>query len=171
LSSKDQSLQQAGAAPRAPLVLVLDIGSSSTRALLCDATARVVAMVREKSALIVASDGTAVDDAEAVVARVVTCIDQVLEQAGPLGQQIAAVGCATYASNITGIGADGRPCTPVFTYADTRSAEAAVALQQQLDEAAVLQRTGCLLRTSYLPALFRWLAVAQRVGLAQSRHV
>ena len=170
MSSKDQSPQQAEAALRAPLVLVLDIGSSSTRALLCDATARVVAMVREKSALIVAPDGTAVDDAEAVIARVVSCIDQLLEQAGPLAQQIAAVGCATYASNITGIGTDGSLCTPVFTYADTRSAEAAVALQHQLDEAAIHQRTGCLLRTSYLPAFFRWLEVAQPETLRATRR-
>lgn len=170
MSSKDQSPEQVAIAPRTPLVLVLDIGSSSTRALLCDSSARVVAMVREKSALIVAPDGTAVDDAEAVVARVVACIDQALEQAGPLAQQIAAVGCATYASNIIGVGADGAPCTPVFTYADTRSAEAAVALQKELDEAAIHQRTGCLLRTSYLPALFRWLSAAQPETLRAARR-
>lgn len=172
MSPKNESMQQAESAPGSPLVLVLDIGSSSTRALLCDSSARVVveSMARQKSALVVVPDGTAVDDPEAVVARVVHCIDQALEQAGAQARQIAAVGCATYASNIIGIGADGAPCTPVFTYADTRSAEAAVALQHQLDEAAILQRTGCLLRTSYLPALFHWLSAAHPETIRSSRR-
>jgi gluconokinase len=36
----------------------------------------------------------------------------------------------------------------------------AAALRRRFDEQAVLQRTGCPLRTSYLPALLAWLAAA-----------
>jgi gluconokinase len=141
-------------------VLVLDIGSSSTRALLCDASAAVVSesLVREKSALRVAPDGTAVDDPQDLLGRVVRCIDEVLARAGTRATQIVAVGCATYAANLIGLGADGTPGTPVFTYADTRSAPVAEALRRRLDETTILQRTGCPLRSSYLPALFAWLA-------------
>lgn len=147
----------------APLVLVLDIGSSSTRAVLYDAAAAVVpgTMVRIKEGLRLGSDGSAEDDPAALLARVARCIDGALAQAGPRCAQIVAVGCATYAASVLGLDADGQPCTPIYAYADTRSAAAADALRQRLDEAAILQRTGCPLRTSYLPALLTWLSESQ----------
>lgn len=143
-----------------PLILVLDIGSSSTRAALYDAQATLLedTLVRDKNRLRVSLEGGAEDDAAALLGRVTRCIDGVLAAAGARAQQIAAVGCATYASSALGLDASNQPCTPIYTYADTRSAAAADALRQRLDEAAVHQRTGCLLRTSYLPALFTWLA-------------
>ncbi len=143
-----------------PFILVLDIGSSSTRAVLFDATANMVpgTLVREKSAFDVAPDGTATDDPRALLQRVTRCVDAALAAVGPLRAQIAAVGCTTYAANLVGLDATGQPCTPIFTYADTRSDPAADQLRQSMDEQAVLQRTGCPLRTSYWPALLRWLA-------------
>lgn len=145
---------------RAPFILVLDIGSSSSRAVLFDATATMVpgTLIREKSAFQVAPDGTATDDPAAILQRVTRCIDAVLAAAGSYAAQIAAVGCTTYAANLIGLDGAGQPCTPVFTYADTRSDPAADELRQSLHELAILQRTGCPLRTSYWPALLRWLA-------------
>lgn len=150
-------------APQPPLILVIDIGSSSTRALLYDATATMVAgsMVREKSAFHTAADGTAEDDAIAVSGRVTRCIDAALEAAGPLARSIAAVACDSYVSNIFGLDAAGTPCTPVFTYADTRPTAAAALLRTKFDERVIQERTGCLLRTSYVPALLTWLADEQ----------
>lgn len=149
--------------PQSPLVLILDIGSSSSRALVYDSTATLIAnsLVREKSAFHVAADGTAVDDPAALRDRVSRCIDGALAALGSHAAQIGAVGCATYASNVLGLDAHGQPCTPIYTYADTRSADAADRLRAQLDEAAIWQRTGCPLRTSYLPAVFTWLAEEQ----------
>jgi gluconokinase len=149
--------------PQYPLVLVLDIGSSSTRAVLYDASATMVPgmMAREKQGLHLRSDGAAEDDPHALLSRVARCIDGLLARAGAYTAQIAAVGCATYAASVLGLDADGQPCTPVYAYADTRSDAAAEALRQRLDEAAILQRTGCPLRTSYLPALLTWLQSEQ----------
>lgn len=149
--------------PRDPLVLALDVGSSSTRAVLYDSVATMLpdTMVQIKAGLRFGSDGAAEDDPIALLERVTQCIDGALAKAGPRRAQIAAVGCATYASSVLGLDADGQPCTPIYAYADTRSDAAADALRRRLDEPAVLQRTGCLLRTSYLPALLMWLADEQ----------
>jgi gluconokinase len=49
----------------------------------------------------------------------------------------------------------------IYSYADTRSAAAARMLRERLDEIEIWQRTGCPLRTSYLPVLFTWLAQTQ----------
>lgn len=150
-----------------PLILVIDIGSSSTRSALYDATARLVpgSMVQAYSSFRAAADGTVEDDPAEVLARVVACIDGVLAFAGAQANQIAAVGCATYVANVVGVAPDGVPITPIYTYADTRSAAAARTLQEELDEAAIWERTGCPLRTSYLPALLTWLAQTQPTTL------
>jgi gluconokinase len=136
-----------------PLVLALDIGSSSTRASLYDGQGRAVGYTaQERSALRIGSDGAAEDDAEAVLARVARCIDSVLNQAGSLVHHIAAVGVATMATTLVGLDTAGRPLTPLRTYADTRATDDAEALRRQLDEAAIHDHTGCLLRASYWPA-------------------
>ena len=59
------------------------------------------------------------------------------------------------------IDAAGRPLTPLITYADTRNDADTVELRRRLDERAVHQRTGCLLRTSYWPARLAWFRRTQ----------
>ena len=159
-------------APRYPLVLVLDIGSSSTRAVLYDADANPVpgTLVRRKSSFAVAPDGSATDDPAALLQRVVGCLDDVLAAAGEHARQIVAVGSATFVSNMLGLDEAGQPCTPILTYADTRSAGAAVELRRRLDERSVLDRTGCPLRTSYWPALLTWLRAAAPAEVKRVRR-
>lgn len=146
-----------------PLILTIDVGSSSTRALLFDRLGREVvgSEMRLARTLMMTPDGGAEDDADAACERVVRCIDGVLAMAGPRADQIGAVALGTYTSNVLGIAADGRPLTPIYLYADTRNAIDAAALRARLDEAAILDRTGCPLRTSYLPARLRWLQRTQ----------
>ena len=146
-----------------PLILVIDIGSSSTRAALYDAGASLVpgSLAQERCGLSTAADGTAEDDPAALLHRVARCIDGALAAAGPRAQKIAAVAFATYVASVLGTDAVGHPVTPIYTYADTRSAAAARLLQERFDEPEIWQRTGCPLRTSYLPALLTWLAETQ----------
>lgn len=145
-----------------PLILTLDVGSSSTRASLFDARGRSVVgcTTQEHSALRVSPAGASESDAEEALVRVARCIDAVLAQAGPLAHQIRAVALATMATTLVGLDAAGRPLTPLRTYADTRAAPDAEQLRAVLDELAVHDRTGCLLRASYWPAQ---LAAVRRV--------
>ncbi len=156
-------LPHTASAPEPPLILVIDIGSSSTRAALYDATASLVpgSLVQAQCALYTAADGTAEDDPATLLDRVGRCIDGVLAIAGSDTRHIAAVGCASYVASVLGTDAAGQPVTPIYTYADTRSATAAHLLRERLDEQEIWQRTGCPLRTSYLPALVTWLSETQ----------
>jgi gluconokinase len=142
-----------------PLILALDIGSSSTRALLYDGRGRALAAygVQEQYALHATADGVSEDDPDVAVARAARCIDAVLTRAGPLAAHIAGVAVDTMAATFLALDAAGRPLTRLITYADTRNAAASAALRRDLDEAAVHDRTGCLLRTSYWPARLAWL--------------
>jgi gluconokinase len=147
----------------APLILTIDAGTSSARALLYDAGGRAIEdlVVQERYNIRSGSDGAVEDDPDAALERIWRCVDGVLAQAGPLAQQIRAVAIDTLVSNILSIDADGRPLTPLITYADTRNDADAITLRRDLDERAVHQRTGCLLRTSYWPARLAWFRRTQ----------
>jgi gluconokinase len=147
----------------APLILTIDAGTSSARALLYDARGRAVegVVAQERYTIRSGPDGAVEDDPDAALERIWRCVDAALAQAGPLAQQIRAVAVDTLVSNILAIDAAGSPLTPLITYADTRNDADAIALRRTLDERAVHQRTGCLLRTSYWPARLAWFRRVQ----------
>ncbi len=143
---------------QAPLILTLDVGTSSLRVLLFDAQGHQVAGVeaRAQYAVHTTPDGGAELDPQAVLAAVVECLDQALAQADDLQAQIAGVGACSLASSLVGVIGDDA-VTPVYIWADTRPAPDAEALRAALDEKAVHDRTGCVIHPSYLPARFLWL--------------
>ena len=144
---------------KTPLVLAVDIGSSSVKAGLFDAEARSLTGMEASArhAQTVASDGTSEEPVERIAGAVESCIDQVLDAAGDLAREIGGVGMDCMASTILGVDREGRAVTPVYTYADTRSAEDVERLKQELDVPAVYDRTGVMQHTSYVPARVRWL--------------
>jgi gluconokinase len=158
-----------------PLILTLDIGTSSTRAMLFDAQAQPLPglAIQEPLQMATTADGGATFEAGRLFDAVVATVDQLLEQAGSLAGRIAAVTCDTFVGNVLGVDAAGEPITPIYTYADTRNAPDAERLRGELGEAgcaAAHDRTGTLIHTSYLPARFRWLARTQPDVLQQVRY-
>jgi gluconokinase len=152
-----------GRSPQAPLILALDVGTSSTRALLFDATGtRVPDIVSQHTyQLTTASDGEVSVDVEMLVDVVAQTIDEALSAAGSLAQQIGAVAMDTFWHGLIGIDASGRPITPLITWEDTRAHQSVLELRQQLDEQAVHDRTGARFHASYWPAKLHWLAKQQ----------
>lgn len=149
--------------PATPLILTIDVGTSSTRAILFDANAHVVeGMVEQRqSRMKTTPDGGATFDAVEVMAGMVAAIDALLARAGSLAEQIGAVSVDTLVGNVLGVDKAGEAVTPLFTYADTRNAAATQELRLQLGKEgaeASHQRTGCLIHTSYMPSRLRWLA-------------
>jgi gluconokinase len=142
-----------------PLILTIDAGTSSTRARLYDAAGAAVPGVAAQTPHPARDlpDGAAEDDPDAALDRIFRCLDAALAQAGPLAARIAAVAVTTLATTFIALGRDGRPLTPLITYADTRNDDDAAALRRRLNERTTHQRTGCLLRTSYWPARLAWL--------------
>jgi len=141
--------------------LVIDIGSSSIRALLMDDSARLIegASASHKHSLYTDADGASTADADDLRVKVESCIDAVLTHPATAG--IRAVGMATFVGNLMGVDSTGAALTLVYSYADTRSAADADSLAQKLDAADLHQRTGCRPHSSYHPAKLRWLAQTQ----------
>lgn len=155
-----------------PLILTLDIGTSSTRAMLFDRYARPASEIlaqRPNQLRTMPNGGSEFDPAE-LLAGIVSVIDQLLQQAGPLVEHIGGVAIDTFVTNLMGLDKSGQPVTPVFTYADIRCADDAELLRQEFDLATVHDRTGCRVHSAYWPARFRWLARTQPDLLKQARY-
>lgn len=140
------------------MVITLDIGTSSARAALRDRDGRAVDnrfhQVRYRP--VVTGDGGVEHDPARLLDAVASCLDAVL--AGRGLPDVAGVGVATFWHGLLGFTRDGEPSTPVYMWADTRSAGDAALLRGALDEDALHARTGCHLHASYWPARLRWLA-------------
>jgi len=148
---------------RQPFILALDVGTSSTRALLFDATAAAVPAIQAQDTyeLTVTNEGEISVDADRLVAAVASTIDKALKAAGPLTSSIGAVATDTFWHSLVGVDAAGHPVMPLITWEDTRPRQAAAELSAQLDRKAIHQRTGARLHASYWPAKLRWLAKTQ----------
>ena len=134
------------------MIVVLDIGSSSLRSSLWDLDATPLG---EKARIEQA--GTGELEADPLLGRVA----RVLDRAAADGREVTAVATATFWHCLLGLDERGRPITPVYSWADARSAPYAAALRERLDEAAIHARTGCRLHSSYWPAKLAWLQDTQ----------
>ena len=119
--------------PPKPYILAVDIGSSAVKAGLYDAEANALphTLVSVAHQQRTAADGTHEEDAEEIQRATESAIDGALEAAGDDARHIAAVGLDAMASTILGVDSRHEPVTPVFTYADTRTAPDVNALQEQ----------------------------------------
>lgn len=148
---------------RTPFILALDVGTSSTRALLFDSKGQAVPGIQsqESYALTLSNDGEVSVDADVLVAAVASTIDNVLKAAGSLASSIGAVAADTFWHSLVGVDADGNAVMPLITWEDTRPRQAAAELRSQLNEEDIHKRTGARLHASYWPAKLRWLADAE----------
>ncbi|MCE7985413.1 MAG: carbohydrate kinase [Caldilinea sp. CFX5] len=151
---------------KTPFVLALDIGTTSTRALLFDAAGQPVpdCIAQVANHLETTQEGGASFQPDHLFDHVIAVIDQVLQRAGDRAKAIGAVVSDTFVGNVMGVNGAGEPVTPLFIYADTRNAADAEQIRHELGATGLRashDRTGCLIHTSYLPARFRWLARTQ----------
>src|ERR687886_1771285 len=145
-----------------PLILTLDVGTSSLRTMLYDAQGSALpdAEVQITHGANVTPDGGVELDPEVLFANAVRAIDGILPRVLP-GQTIAGVATCTLWHSVLGVDATGAAITPLYTWADTRASAAAAELRTRLDQDVVHARTGCFLHPSYLPARLLWLSRAQ----------
>jgi gluconokinase len=120
-------------------VLALDVGSSSVRAQQFDERGEAAGELRQEE---YESDEPA--EVAAAVQRV-------------LGDEEAdATSC--FAHSLVAVDEDWNALTPILGWRDTRSAEAAKRLAEQLDAERIHARTGAFVHPSFWPAKLAWLA-------------
>src|SRR5919201_613164 len=146
--------------PTREVVLTLDVGTSSCRAILYDLAGN---RVRGRTVHIgytpkTTADGGAELDADQLTDWVCAAIEAVLDKGRV---RVVAIATSTFWHSLVGIDAAARALTPVYLWLDARSREDARRLRSQLDPRAVHARTGCVLHWSYWPAKLSWLRRTQ----------
>lgn len=154
------------------VVLAVDVGSSSVRASLCDGSGNVVRGTETTLdyALDLTRDGGATKGAEELFGLFVRAVDGTLENAAQRGNDISGVAVSTFWHALLGVGGDGAPTTPIFTWADRRAASYAGQLRERLDPDSLHRRTGCAPHSSYQPAKLLWLASEAPEAFSRTRR-
>jgi gluconokinase len=147
-----------------PAILALDLGTSSTRAAVYDATG---ARFHETTAQVLYPlhtdpGGRADLDPRAIERAVERTVGKTLRAwVRKNGGPIAAVGVSCFWHSLLGLDARGRPITPIYTWADSRCLHDAEDLRRRSGEHAIHARTGCMARASFWPAKLLWLRRTQ----------
>jgi gluconokinase len=158
------------------MILVLDLGSSSTRAMLFDEQANLIegSVARRPSQFNADNE----DNPEAALQRAIEVVEELHaitnnqsanNQSTTNPNPITHIGLSCYATSLLALDENRNPLTPIYTYADARPADDARALRQQHDELATLHRTGCRIRANYWPAKLAWLKRTQPDVFARAR--
>lgn len=135
----------------------MDIGSSSLRTALFNRRARRIAgsAAARHYRVDYRADGSAELDPRVLLRAARGCVRASLKVIGT--QRIAAVCGSGFWHSLLGLDREGKPVTPVWTWADSRAAPDAEKLRRVLDEAKIHARTGCMLRAAYWPAKLLWM--------------
>jgi gluconokinase len=137
-------------------VLSIDVGSSSVRAELYDESGHDIegTEVKLDYEFEYTPDGGAVQDADELLDLVVRAVDGALSRSEDA--EISGVAMSTFWHSVLGLDRDGRPTTPILTWADRRAAASVPELLERLEERVYHRRTGCVPHSSYWPAKLLW---------------
>ena len=143
-----------------PLIVSIDIGTSSIRVALFDRLGRAIEgfEARRTHEFRTDAQGASEADPDFLLDLIFQCLDQVLAQTDRIPLPIGGVAVCSFVNNILGLDQNNRVVIPLTTYADTRSAGEVPGLRKDFEEERTHDRTGCHFHPSYLPARFRWLA-------------
>ena len=137
-----------------PLVLALDIGSSSVRAALHDCLGRTLkgCAVQVPYSWEVGPDRSVRLSHRTLLDLVGQALDELMAGAGSLAGEVVAGGVSSFFHSIVGLDDAGRPVTPVVSWADGTGAAEAAALRERIDPRRVHALTGAPIHPSYWPA-------------------
>ncbi|HWV34940.1 MAG TPA: gluconokinase [Thermomicrobiales bacterium] len=154
----------------APLVLAIDIGSSSVRSLLYDADGRQVEETecQLSHTLRTDSEGASEADPDHLVELVNRCIDRTTARTQSRAEAITAVGITSFWHSLMGIDGDGHPTTPLYSWADKRAGSVVAGLAREFPVEQSIRETGCRIHSSYWPAKLVWLQRTQPDVAAQT---
>jgi len=138
------------------LILTIDQGTHSTRAIIFDGKGRVACMARQAVTLDRKSRREVEQSADEIRRSMLTVIDKVLGDPDINGEQIVAAGLATQRSSVLAWDrATGRALSPVLSWQDRRVADTLLTLSK--DDQLIREKTGLRLSPHYGAGKLQWL--------------
>ena len=138
------------------LILAIDQGTHSTRAIVFDAQGRVVAQARQAVDLQARSHSEAEQDPDEILASLNRVVQQVLADPALAGRPVGCAGLATQRSSVVAWDRNtGQALAPVLSWQDRRTAPWIATLASQ--EQRIEHLTGLRLSPHYGAGKLRWL--------------
>jgi len=139
-------------------ILALDQGTTSSRALVFDATGRVVAMAQRELPQSYPQPGWVEHDALRIWTDTLACAHEVLLRAAVKADRIAAIGITNQRETVLlWERATGTPLAPAIVWQDRRTADTCERLRADGHEDFVRQRTGLVLDPYFSATKIAWL--------------
>ncbi|MBB6672742.1 gluconokinase [Cohnella nanjingensis] len=120
----------------------IDIGTTSTKAVLFEESGVVVAVANEEYPLFTPTPSVAEQDPEQIFAAVLAAVKRVVRQGEIPPERILFVSCSSAMHSVIPVDADGKALMNSLTWADNRSADIAKRLRRDPAGQAVYSRTG-----------------------------
>ena len=140
-----------------PLILVLDEGTTSTRAILFDAGGKLRASAQQDLTQHYPQPGWVEHDAEEIWASTLSCARQMVEQAGG-AERIATIGIANQRETVVAWDRQtGLPLSRAIVWQDRRTADFCDQLREAGHEDMIRRETGLLLDPYFSGTKMRWL--------------
>ena len=142
----------------APLLLALDQGTTSTRAILFDAAGRELATAGRPLRQSYPADGWVEHDPEEIFQASAAVLRQALERSGRDAGVVAAIGVTNQRETVVVWDrASGRPIAPAIVWQDQRTAAVCERLLGDGAEPEVTEKTGLLLAPYFSATKLAWL--------------
>jgi glycerol kinase len=141
-----------------PLILALDEGTTSTRAILFDSRGRELAEAGRPIRQSYPRDGWVEHDAEEIFEASVAVMREAVARSGRAVEEVAALGITNQRETaVVWERATGRPIHPAIVWQDRRTAEACERLRSAGHEPQVTETTGLLLDPYFSGTKLAWL--------------
>ncbi|MFN3513994.1 MAG: glycerol kinase GlpK [Phenylobacterium sp.] len=141
-----------------PLILALDQGTTSTRAILFDAAGRAVSEAARPLTQHYPEDGWVEHDAEEIFEASVAVMREALERAGRTAGEVAAIGITNQRETVVVWDrASGKPIHRAIVWQDRRTAATCERLRAAGSEPRVTEITGLLLDPYFSGTKIAWL--------------
>ncbi len=137
-------------------VLVLDSGTTSTRAIAFDLSGRVAAVAQRALTQHYPRPGWVEHDAQEIWRHTFACAEQVMAKIG--SERIAAIGITNQRETVVAWDREnGEPLARAIVWQDRRTADFCAAMKDQGHEPEVQRRTGLVLDPYFSASKMRWL--------------
>ncbi|ODS93349.1 MAG: glycerol kinase [Erythrobacter sp. SCN 62-14] len=138
-------------------ILVIDEGTTSTRAVLYSADGTVIASAQKELTQHYPAPGLVEHDASEIWERTLACARAMVERAGG-AHRIAAIGVTNQRETVVAWDkTTGKPLTRAIVWQDRRTDEACRTLREAGHEAAVQEQTGLLLDPYFSGSKMQWI--------------
>ncbi len=141
----------------AAYLIGLDIGTSSTKAVVVDRAGNLLAKAAREYGMDAPQAGWAEQDPAVWLAAAVNCVAEALRQSGVEPGEVRALGLTGQMHSLVAADASGEPLRPAIVWADQRSGAQVKHLTAQIGKAHLAEWTGNPLAAGFMLASWAWL--------------